>query len=120
MHLNKKTKMTKHLTITLPDHIFEKCIAHFSGNRSQYIGGLIDKGFDAENDVMDSLRSHNTKMKQELYNNQEEIRKLKAEIGRLKKQIKPEESPEEIRARQFHKGRRMAGLNRKLADKMEF
>jgi hypothetical protein len=34
--------MTKQLSITIPDYIFEKCISHYKGkNKSEYIGGLI-------------------------------------------------------------------------------
>jgi peptidoglycan hydrolase CwlO-like protein len=110
--------MTKRISITIPDYIYEKCLSEYKGNKSQYISGLLNKGFEIENDTTDSLRNRNIKLRQEVYNKNEEINKLKIEIGRLKKQIKPEESPEEIRARQFAKGWRKAGMNRKIAEKM--
>jgi predicted RNase H-like nuclease (RuvC/YqgF family) len=88
--------MVKKISISISEHTYNKCIAHYHGNRSAYIEGLIDKGFDAENDVMDSLRSHNTKLKQENLQKDEELRKLKAEVGRIKKNITKSYTYDEI------------------------
>jgi hypothetical protein len=75
-------------------------------------------GGDLEAGSIDRSKANNLILVQDNRNKDEEIKKLKAEIGRLKKQIKPEESPEEIKARQFAKGWRKAGMNRKIAEKM--
>jgi len=111
---------TKQITITIADWVFEQYLSHITINRSQYIERLIVLGSDVDSGSLEVIKSKNLSLLQELRNKDDQIKLLNLEVGKLKKQIKPEESPEEIRARQFHKGRRMAGLNRKLADKMEF
>jgi len=110
--------MVKKISISISDHIYEQYLSHITINRSQYIERLIMLGGDLEAGSIDRSKANNLILVQDNRNKDEEIKKLKAEIGRLKKQIKPEESPEEIKARQFAKGWRKAGMNRKIAEKM--
>jgi type III secretion system FlhB-like substrate exporter len=57
--------MTRQLSITISDHVYEEIFSEFEGNRSQRIEGLLQKGLEMEMDYDKTMKSKLRKLLQE-------------------------------------------------------
>lgn len=104
--------MTKQITITISDHVYDTYLSEITKNRSQYIEKLIMMGAESEIGQDSSVKSRMLKLLQESRNKEEEIKRLKAEIGRLKRQLGSDPDLEKKDA--FAKGVRNSGILREF------
>lgn len=89
--------MTKQITITISDYVWDTYLSEVTENRSAFIEGLIQKGSDVDGQAIGSLKQNNTKLLQELQSKNEEIKKLKFTIVALQNNIdkmKRDDKPE--------------------------
>jgi len=107
---HKVTHMTKGLSISISDHVYDTYLSAIQGNRSQYIEKLIVIGAEAEIGSDTSIKSRMLKLIAEARNQEEEIKKLRAEIGRLKKHLGTD--PDLQRKNDIATGIRKAGMLR--------
>ena len=89
--------MTKNFSISVSDYVWDMYLSKITHNRSAYIEGLIQKGYDIDSIDVGGLRQSNAKLIQELQDRNQEINKLKFTIVSLQNNIdkmKRDDKPE--------------------------
>jgi hypothetical protein len=81
--------MTKQISISISDYVYQQYLIPFkSKNLSQYVERLIVVGSEAELRGYEEIKLKMISLLSELRNKDEEIKKLKANIGRLQSTFK--------------------------------
>jgi Arc/MetJ-type ribon-helix-helix transcriptional regulator len=81
--------MSKQITFTIDDHIYESLFIDIQGNRSAFIRKLIQLGSETMLDK--GTRGKALQILEDNENLKSEIKKLQLENGMLRKKLKPED-----------------------------
>lgn len=79
--------MSKRITITIRDHIYNEYLANYKGNRSSFIEEMLVKGIKLELGDYENSSAKQVKLLQEMKVKEEEINKLKLHISSLQQKI---------------------------------
>jgi len=83
--------ISKRITISIDDVEYNSIVGNYGGaNKSAFIRQMIRRGLDVDSNDFDSYKIKNHKLTQEIYEKNEEIKKLKAELGRIQARITPQ------------------------------
>lgn len=79
--------MSKKLSITIRDHVWNEYLANFQGNRSSFIEEMLIKGIKFDLGEYENSSGKQLKLLQEMKVKEEEINKLKLKISNLESKI---------------------------------
>lgn len=83
--------MAKQISITLSDYVFDKYLLNFGGkNRSEFVEAMFVRGIEAESAQEMDLAAKYHEATQEIRAKDAEVKKLRAELGRLKGKTGPQ------------------------------
>lgn len=80
--------MTKTICISISDHIYNTYLAEIKTNRSQYVEKLIVVGSESQLGQDETIKIRLIKANQTIVEKDQEIHKLKLEIGKQKSLLK--------------------------------
>jgi len=102
--------MTKQITITLNDYVFNSCFNDFDGNRSQRLETLILLGIETETGNVESHKQRIITQNNIINDLQQKVRKLNLTIEGLKNKIERDSGNDLTDNEKFAKAYKNRGL----------
>lgn len=89
------TMATKQITVTIADYVFDKYILTYNGdNRSKFVEEMFVRGIEASRAELEDYSVKYINAIKELREKDDEIKKLKAELGRIQARVSPQKTLE--------------------------